>query len=94
MFAILNDGRIVARTGQGEIEKLIRQARVSKPDTEAGWDALLVKVPAEYYELLRARMKELKTSLIKKILSKTAIKTVVMHIQQNFAGDEQEVDYA
>ena len=93
MFAILNDGRIVARTGQSEIEKLIRRARETAPDLEAGWKALLASVPSEYHALLQARMKELKTSLIRKILSKTAIKTVVMHIQQNFAGDEQEVDY-
>ncbi len=94
MFAILNDGRIVARTGQSEIENLIRRARDNKPDVEAGWDALLARAPADYHTLLRTRMDELKTSLVKKILSKTALKTVVIHIQQNFAGDEQEVDYA
>jgi len=93
MFAILNDGRIVARTGQSEIEKLIRHSRETKPDIESGWNALLESVPSEYHALLQARMKELKTSLIRKILSKTALKTVVMHIQQNFAGDEQEVEY-
>lgn len=93
MFAILGDGRIVARTRQGEIENLIRRAREMQTEVEAGWQALLEKVPSEYQTLLRSRMDRLKSTLIKKILSKTAIKTVVIHIQRDFAGDEQEIDY-
>lgn len=93
MFAILNDGRIVARTGQREIESLIRRARESSPDTEAGWNALLVSVPPDYRTMLRERTDKLKGTLIRKILSKTAVKTVVVHIQRNFAGDEQEIEY-
>lgn len=94
MFAILNDGRIVARTGQREIENLIRRARATPTDIDAGWDALLTSAPGDYQVFLQARMDELRNTLIKKILSKTALKTVVTHIQRNFAGDEQEVDYA
>jgi len=94
MFAILDDGRIVARTGQREIENLIRRARATPPDIDAGWNALLANAPKDYQALLQARMDELRNTLIKKILSKTALKTVVLHIQRNFAGDEQEVDYA
>lgn len=94
MFAILNDGRIVARTGQREIENLIRRARETPTEIDAGWDALLASVPRDYQVFLQARINELRNTLIKKILSKTAIKTVVMHIQRNFAGDEQEIDYA
>ncbi|PIX05339.1 MAG: hypothetical protein COZ77_01735 [Gallionellales bacterium CG_4_8_14_3_um_filter_54_18] len=94
MFAILHDGRIVARTGQREIENLIRRARATPPDIEAGWNALLASAPPDYQALLQARMDELRNTLVKKILSKTTVKTVVVHIQRNFAGDEQEVDYA
>ncbi len=94
MFAILGDGRIVARTGQREIENLIRRARETQPDIEAGWNALLASVTPEYQSILRDRMDKLKSTLIKKILSKTEIRTVAAHIQRNFAGDEQDVDYA
>lgn len=93
MFAILGDGRIVARTRQGEIENLIRRAREMQADVELGWQALLDSVPSDYHTLLRTRMDKLKSTLIKKILSKTALKTVVTHIQRDFAGDEQDIDY-
>lgn len=93
MFAILNEGRIVARTGQGDIERLIRRARETPPDIDTGWNSLLDEVPAEFHALLRERMEKLRGTLIKKILSRTAVKSVVVHIQRDFAGDEQEVDY-
>lgn len=93
MFAILNDGRIVARTRQGEIENLIRRARDMQADADTGWAALLASVPYDYQIILRTRMDKLKSTLIKKILSKTAMKTVVIHIQRDFAGDEQDIDY-
>lgn len=93
IFAIMGDGRIVARTGQKDIERLIRGARETKPDIEAGWHALLAKTPPEYQPILRMRMDEYKNTLIKKILSKTAIKTLVTEIQNFHAGMEQDVEY-
>jgi hypothetical protein len=93
IFAITGDGRIVARTRQKEIENLIRRAREMKPDIEAGWNIFLEKVPPEYRPILRTRMDEYKHTLIKKILSKTSIKTIVTEIQNFHAGMEQEVDY-
>jgi hypothetical protein len=93
IFAILNDGRIVARTGQQEIENLIRNARETPPDIEAGWRELLRKVPAEYQAVLGSHMDEYRNTIIKKILSKIKVKTVVTEIQNCYAGTEQEVDY-
>ncbi|HEX5364196.1 MAG TPA: hypothetical protein VFW59_07985 [Gallionella sp.] len=93
IFAILGDGRIVARTGQEEIESLIQRARKTRPDIDAGWNELLNKIPAEYQPILRERMDEYRNTIIKKILSKTSAKTVLIEIQKNYAGDEQEVDY-
>lgn len=93
IFAILGDGRIVARTGQKEIENLIRRARETPPDIEAGWRKLLDKVPPEYQPVLRSHMDEYKNTIVKKILSKTKIKTVVTEIQDCYAGTEQDVDY-
>jgi hypothetical protein len=93
IFAILGDGRIVARTGQKEIESLIRRARETRPDIEAGWNEWLKKIPPEYQLMLRERMDEYRGTIVKKILSKASIKAVVTEMQNYYAGDELDVDY-
>ncbi|MFZ3019461.1 MAG: hypothetical protein WA056_13510 [Gallionella sp.] len=93
IFAIQGDGRIVARTGQAEIENLIRRVRTTRPDIDAGWSELLHQVPPEYQPILRERMDEYRNTIVKKILSKTSAKSVLIEIQKNFAGDEQDIDY-
>lgn len=93
IFAMLNDGRIVARTGQKEIENLIRRARETPPDIDSGWRKLLDEVPSEYQPVLSSHMDEYRNTIVKKILSKTKIKTVVTEIQDCYAGTEQDVDY-
>ena len=89
----LGDGRIVARTGQEELESLIRRARATRPDIDAGWNELLNQAPPEYQPILRERMDEYRNTIIKKILSKASVKSVLIEIQKNFAGDEQNIDY-
>jgi hypothetical protein len=93
IFAILGDGRIVARTGQKEIESLILRAREIQPDIETGWSKMLKKIPPEYQPLLRERMDEYKNTIVKKILSKTRIKTVITEIQNFYACSELDVVY-
>ena len=93
IFAILGDGRIVARTGQKEIESLIRRAREIRPDIEACWNEWLKSIPPEYQLMLRERMDEYRGTIVKKILSKASIKTVVTEMQNYYAGDELDVDY-
>ncbi|MFA6921649.1 MAG: hypothetical protein WC216_07370 [Gallionella sp.] len=93
IFAIAGDGRIVARTGQKDIENLIRRVRATPPDIEAAWHALLQKIPPEYQPVVVARMDEYRGTVIKKILSRTGIKSVVTEIQNYHAGIEQDVDY-
>jgi len=93
IFAILGDGRIVARVGQKEIENLILRAREARPDIEAGWTGLLKNIPPEYHPILRERMDEYRTTIVKKILSKTRTKTVVTEMQDYYAGNELDIDY-
>lgn len=93
MFGILGDGRIVARTGQREIESLIHRARVAPLDIDAGWNILLAHIPPEYQPILHERMEEFRNTLIKKILSKSRIKTVIAEIHNYYAGNELDVDY-
>lgn len=93
IFAITGDGRIHARIGQRDIEQLIRKVREKKPDIDEGWHQLLKAAPPMYQPILRMRMDEFKNTIVKKILSRTAIKTVVTEIQNCYAGVEQDVEY-
>lgn len=94
IFAISGDGRIVARTGQRELENLINRVRESQPDVEGNWNDFLKKIPPEFQPLLRERMEELKGTIVKKILGKTRIKTVLTELQDQYAGNEQDIDYS
>ncbi|MDP4029305.1 MAG: hypothetical protein Q8P42_10135 [Gallionella sp.] len=93
IFAIADDGRIVARAGQKEIERLIRRVREAPPDIDAGWGALLKKIPPTYHPILRECMDEYRNTIIKKILSKARIKAVITEIQNFYACSELDVDY-
>ena len=93
IFAIVGDGRIVARVGQHEIENLIQRVRETPPDIEAGWKEFLKKIPPQYHPILRKYMDEYKKTIVKKIMSKTRIKTVITEIQNFYACSELDVDY-
>jgi hypothetical protein len=94
IFGILGGGRIIARTCQAEIEYLISVARKTPPDIDAGWNELLTMIPPEFQPLLRQRMDEYRNTIVKKILSRTKIKTVITEIQDFYAGNEQDIDYS
>ena len=93
IFAIAGDGPIVARVRQKDLETLVLGVRKTPLDIEAGWNALLKKVPPEYHPILRERMDEYRSTIIKKILSKTGIKAVITEIQNYYAGSELDIDY-
>jgi hypothetical protein len=94
IFAISGDGRIVARTGQREIENLISRSREARPDVEANWNDFLKQIPPEFQPLLRERIEDLRGTIVKKILSKSRIKTVLTELQDQYAGSEQDIDYS
>lgn len=93
IFGIAGDGRIVARTGQKDIESLIGRVRKTPPDIEAAWGKLLEQIPPEFQPLLRERMDEYRDTIIKKILSRSKAKTVITEIQDFYAGNELDVEY-
>ena len=93
IFAIAGDGPIVARARQKDIETLILGMRKTPPDIDAGWDALLKKIPSTYHSVLREFMDEYRNTIVKKILSNTGIKTVLTELQSSYAGSETDVDY-
>ena len=50
-------------------------------------------IPTEFQSLLRERMDECKDTIIKKILPKTKVETILDTIAKNYAGEEMEQDY-
>jgi len=93
IFAISGNGKIVARTSQRAIENLIEKTREERPDVEASWENFLKKIPLEFQLIVRERMNELKTTIIKKIYSRTKLKTVLTELQDFYAGNEQDIEY-
>ena len=93
IFAIAGDGPIVARARQKDLETLIHGVRKTQPDIDAGWSALLKKVPSTYHPILQECMNEYRNTIVKKILSKTGIKTIPSELQNSYAGSEMDVDY-
>jgi hypothetical protein len=93
MFALYGDGRIVARTGQKEIESLIKRVRLNKPDVDFAWELFLSRIPEQFQALIRERMTEYQPTIIKKILSRASVKSVVTEIQDWYASSEVEIEY-
>jgi hypothetical protein len=95
IFAIEGGGRIVARTGQKEFERLVSSVRKNKPDYEAGWAELMAKVPAQHQPVLAERIASYRDhcTVIQKIGTRAAMKTLFAELE-NYAGSELDADYA
>lgn len=95
IFAIEGGGRIVARTGQKDFERLVATVRKTKPDFEAGWAALLAQVPLQHHPVLLERIASYRDScsVIKKISTRASIKTLFQELE-NYAGSELDADYS
>ena len=93
--AIEGTGRIMARTGQKEFERMVKSVRKNKPDYEAGWAALLAQVPAQHQPVVAERIASYRThcTVIQKIPTRTAMKTLFAELE-NYAGSELDADYA
>lgn len=94
IFAI-EGGAVVARTGQKDFERLVRSVRKNKPDFEAGWAALLAKVPVQHHEVLLDRINAYRSSctVVQQILTRTSMKKLFEQLE-NYAGSELDADYA
>jgi hypothetical protein len=95
IFAIEGGGRIVARTGQKDFERLIASVRKNKPDYETGWAALLEKIPAQHQAVIAERIATYRASctVVQKIGTRASIKTLFAELE-NYAGSELDPDYA
>lgn len=94
IFAIDGGGTIVARTGQKEFEAFVRSVRKNNPDFEAGWAALLDKVPAPHRAIVAERVQAYRDTctLFKSIRSKAPMKQLVAELE-NYAGSELDAEY-
>jgi hypothetical protein len=94
IFAIDGGGTIVARTTQKEFEGFVRSVRKSNPDFEAGWAALLEKIPATHRAIIADRVQAYRDTctLFKTIRSKAPMKQLVAELE-NYAGSELDSEY-
>ena len=92
--AIEGGGRIVARSGQKEFERMVKSVRKNKPDFEEGWAALMAQVPAQHQPVIAERIAAYRShcTVIQKITTRTAMKTLWLEFE-NYAGSELDADY-
>ena len=94
IFAIDGGGTIVARTTQKEFEAFVRSVRKNNPDFEAGWAALLEKVPAPHRAIIAERVQAYRDTctVFKSIQTKAPMKQLVAELE-NYAGSEPDQEY-
>lgn len=95
IFGVEGTGRIVARTSQREFETLVKAVRKNKSDYEAGWAALMAKIPPQHQPVIAERIESYRThcTVLQKIRTRTAMKTLFAELE-NYAGSELDADYA
>jgi hypothetical protein len=93
VFGIEGGGRIVARTGQKEFERFVQTARKARPDPEAGWAALLARIPAPHQAVVAERLDSYRNStLLQNIMGKMPLTQLFVELE-NFAGSEIDAEY-
>ena len=94
IFAIDGGGTIVARTTQKEFEAFVRSVRKNNPDFEAGWAALLEKVPSPHRAIIAERVQAYRDTctVFKSIQTKAPMKQLVAELE-NYAGSELDQEY-
>jgi hypothetical protein len=93
VFGIEGGGRIVARTGQKEFERFIKTVRKNKPDVDAGWAALLEKIPAPHNAIIAERMGSYRNSTLLEHIGGTMPLAQLFVELENFAGSEIDPEY-
>lgn len=97
VFGVEGTGRIVARTGQKEFERLVQSVRKKaaggEPGFESAWASLLEAIPAPHKAIVAERIDSYRNSLlIKHLADQTPLKELVIELE-NFAGSELDTEY-
>ncbi|HEV7816803.1 MAG TPA: hypothetical protein VGP06_17095 [Janthinobacterium sp.] len=95
IFAVEGGGKIVARTGQKDFERFVKAVRKSKPDFDAGWAALVARVPVQHHQVLLDRIAAYRKSctVLQHIPGRTGMKKLFEELE-NYAGSELDADYS
>ncbi|CAN7525926.1 hypothetical protein [Massilia sp. LjRoot122] len=93
IFAVEGGGRITARTGQKEFERLVKSVRKNKPDFEAGWAELMAQVPATHQAIIAERIATYREhcTVLQHIGTKASMKQLFTELE-NYAGSELDAD--
>ena len=95
IFGVEGGGRIVARTGQKDFERFVKAVRKNKPDYEAGWAALVAKVPVQHHDVLLERIASYRANctVLQHIKTRTSMKNLFAELE-SYAGSELDADYS
>ena len=93
IFAVEGGGRITARSGQKEFERLVKSVRKNDPDFEAGWAALMAQVPAVHQPVIAERIATLREhcTVLQHVKTKATMKQLFTELE-NYAGSELDAD--
>ncbi|QOY95660.1 hypothetical protein IM543_07385 [Massilia sp. UMI-21] len=93
IFAVEGGGRITARTGQKEFERLVKSVRKNDPDFEAGWAALMAQVPATHQAIIAERIANYREhcTVLQHIKGKASMKQLFTELE-SYAGSELDPD--
>ncbi|MCA1858378.1 hypothetical protein LE190_20945 [Massilia oculi] len=93
IFAVEGGGRITARTGQKEFERLVKSVRKNKPDFEAGWAALMENIPAAHQPIIAERIDTYRQhcTVLQHIGTRASMAQLFTELE-NYAGSELDPD--
>lgn len=93
IFAIEGGGRITARTGQKEFERLVKSVRKNDPDFEAGWAALMAQIPPQHQPIIAERIATYREhcTVLQHIRTRATMKQLFTELE-NYAGSELDPD--
>jgi len=93
IFAVEGGGRITARTGQKEFERLVKSVRKNDPDFEAGWAELMAQVPSTHQPIIAERIATLREhcTVLQHIRTRASMKQLFTELE-NYAGSELDPD--
>ena len=94
IFAVEGGGRITARTGQKEFERLVKSVRKNDADFEAGWAELMARIPDVHKPVVAERIDTYRShcTVLQNIGTKASLKQLFAELE-NYAGSELEADY-
>lgn len=94
IFAVEDGGRITARTGHKEFERFVKAVRKHQPDFEAGWAALLARIPPAHQAIIAERIETYRNSctVLQLIHTKATMAQLFTELE-NYAGSELDAEY-